>query len=130
MRRVFKTRTFARWSRKVPVPDTAFCAAVTEMAAGLVDADLGGGVYKKRVRVPGRGKRGGGRVLIGTNLGDRWFFMFGFLKNERATIDDRELTALRKTAAVLLAMDWKLLGRALEAGELTEICHEEKSHSR
>ena len=130
VRRVFKTRTVARCSRKVPVPDAALCTAVTEMAAGLLDADLGGSVYKKRVPLPGRDKRGGGRVVIGTNLGDRWFFMFGFLKNERATINDRELAALRKTAAVLLAMESKLLGRALEAGELTEKCHEEEPHSR
>ena len=59
-----------------------------EMADGLVDADLGGGVYKKRVAMPGRGKRGGARVLLGSSLGTRWFFLYGFEKNERATIDD------------------------------------------
>ena len=130
MRRVLKTRTFARWARKAGLPDVTLCEAVTEMAAGLVDADLGGNVYKKRVAVPGRGKRSGGRVLIGTNLGDRWFFLFGFAKNERATIDDRELAALQKVAAALLLLGAQLLERALEAGELTEICHEEESHSQ
>jgi hypothetical protein len=85
VRRVFKTRTFARWSRKALVPDATLCAAVAEMAAGLIDADLGGSVYKKRVAMPGRGKRGGARVLLGSNLGSRWFFLYGF---ERAH-DDR-----------------------------------------
>ena len=130
MRRVFKTRTFARWAGKAGLPDATLCEAVTEMAAGLVDADLGGNVYKKRVPVPGRGKRSGGRVLVGTNLGDRWFFLFGFAKNERATVDDRELAALQKVAAALLLLGAQLLGRALEAGELTEICHEEESRSQ
>ena len=46
MRRVFKTRTFARWSRKAGLVDAALRAAVVEMAAGLIDADLGGRVYK------------------------------------------------------------------------------------
>lgn len=63
-RHVFKTRTFARWSRKAGLPDRTLCAAVAEIAAGLVDADLGGNVYKKRVPVPGRGKSGGARVLV------------------------------------------------------------------
>jgi hypothetical protein len=130
VRQVFKTRTFARWSRKAPVPDAVLCAAVTEMVAGLVDADLGGSVYKKRVAMPGRGKSGGARVLIGTNRGTLWVFLFGFEKNERSTIDDRELLGLQKTAAVFLAMNSSQLERAVEAGELTEICHEEKPNSK
>lgn len=102
------------------------CTAVEEISAGLVDASLGGNVYKKRVQLPGRGKRGGARVLIGTNLGDRWFFLFGFSKNEFATIEDRELTALQKLAAALLGLDETLLRQALGSGELMEICREEK----
>ena len=94
------------------------------MAAGLIDADLGGKVYKKRVPMPGRGKRGGARTIPGSNLGHRWFFLFGFEKNERVTIDERELAALQKLA--LLALDTKLLERSLAEGELMEICHEEK----
>ena len=38
--------------------------AVAEMAAGLIDADLGGSVYKKRVPMPDRGKRGGARIIL------------------------------------------------------------------
>lgn len=80
--------------------------------------------------MPGRGKRGGARVLLGSNFGTRWFFLFGFEKNERATVDDKELAALQKTAAVFLAMDPKALDDAVAAEELTEICHEEKPNPR
>jgi hypothetical protein len=97
------------------------------MAAGLIDADLGGRVYKKRVPVPGRGKRGGARTLVGSNLGDRWFFLFGFEKNDRTNVDARELAAAQKIAAALLALDTTALGRAVVAEELLEICREEKS---
>jgi hypothetical protein len=128
-RRVFKTRTFARWSRKAGMPDTALCTAVDEIAAGLVDADLGGNVFKKRVPLPGRGKSGGARVLIATRMGERWFFLYGFAKNERATIDDRELAVLQMTAEALLELDVLSLGRALRAGGLTEICDEEEPHT-
>ena len=130
MRRVFKTRTFARWSRKIPITDDVLCAAVEEMALGLVDADLGGHVSKKRVPVPGRGKRGGARTILGSNLDDRWFFIYGFEKNERATIDSRELAALQAIARALLGMDAKLLDKAAAEGEITEICHEKASSTR
>jgi hypothetical protein len=76
--------------------------------------------------MPGRGKSGGARTILGSNLGDRWFFLFGFEKNDRATIDARELAALHKLAKALLAMEAIVLGRSVGAGELTEICHEEK----
>lgn len=42
MRRVFKTRPFARWLRKTDLNDAALCQAVLEMERGLIDADLGG----------------------------------------------------------------------------------------
>jgi hypothetical protein len=95
------------------------------MAAGLIDADLGGSVCKKRVPMPSRGKRGGARAILGSNLGDRWFFLFGFEKNDRATFDARELAALQRIAAVLLALDTTLLDHSVTEGELKEICHEE-----
>jgi len=118
---VFKTRTFARWSRKAGLADAALCAAVVEMAAGLIDADLGGRVYKKRVRLPGRGKSGGARTLIATDLGDRWFFLFGFEKNERDNIDAHELASLQSIARVLPEMKPRQLDQVVEAGELMEI---------
>ena len=121
MRRLFKTRTFARWSRKAGLVDAALCVAVNEMVAGLIDADLGGRVYKKRVPLPGRGKRGGARTLIGADLGDRWFFLFGFGKNDRDNIDASELASLQSIARVLLEMKPGQLDQAVEAGELMEI---------
>ncbi len=98
MASVFKTRTFARWSRKAGLTDAALCKAAREMSAGLIDADLGGHVYKKRVAMPGRGKRGGAPTLVASRHDARWFFVFGFEKNERATVEARELAALQRLA--------------------------------
>ncbi|MEW5889874.1 MAG: type II toxin-antitoxin system RelE/ParE family toxin [Pseudomonadota bacterium] len=36
MRRVFKTRHFARWMRKTELTDVGLCQAVQEMAADLL----------------------------------------------------------------------------------------------
>jgi hypothetical protein len=102
MRRVFKTRPFARWLRKTDLDDDALFRAVADMERGLIDADLGGGVLKKRVARPGRGKSGGARTLVATNRGDRWFFVFGFEKSVRANVSAKELEALQALATDLL----------------------------
>src|SRR3546814_8970913 len=95
MQRVFKTRHFQRWMRKINLTDKTLSTAVIEMSQGLVDADLGGSVVKKRIAVGGRGKSGGVRTLVATNKGERWFFVFGFAKNVKANITDTELEALQ-----------------------------------
>lgn len=122
MTRVFKTRHFQRWMRKTELTNAILCQAVAEMLAGLIDADLGGGVLKKRVGLAGRGKRGGARTLVATNRGNRWFFVFGFEKNERANISDEELEAMQAIAAELLARTGRQLDEASVNGTLQEIC--------
>ncbi len=126
MNRVFKTRYFSRWVRKTELTDKALCAAVVEMAQGLIDGDLGGGVLKKRIGLAGRGKRGGARTLVATNKGDKWFFVYGFEKNVRATITDGELQALQDIGAQLLARTGRQLDQAVAEGSLQEICHDHK----
>jgi hypothetical protein len=71
MKRVLKTRTFCRWMRKTELTNEALYDAVIEMQHGLCDASLGGNVYKKRVSLPGKGKRGSTRTLVATNKGNR-----------------------------------------------------------
>ncbi|MBO9537910.1 type II toxin-antitoxin system RelE/ParE family toxin [Herbaspirillum sp.] len=124
MKRVFKTRFFHRWMRKSGMVDAALCEAVQEMADGLIDADLGGGVVKKRVALSGRGKSGGARTLVATNQGNRWFFVFGFEKNVRSNINDSELEALQSLAADLLSKTGAQLDLAVTEGTLQEICND------
>lgn len=124
MRRVFKTRHFQRWMRKTELTDKALCAAVTEMEQGLIDADLGGGVVKKRVPLPGRGKSGSVRTLVATNKGSRWFFVFGFEKNDRANITDDELDGLQRMAKDWVSRATWQLDAAVHDGALEEICHD------
>lgn len=124
MRKVCRTRTFTRWMRKTGLTDDALCEAVSEMAQGLVDADLGGNVVKKRVALPGQGKRGGARTIVATKMADRWFFLYGFGKNERANIDKDELKVFQEVAKDLLGFDDRQLTTALGAGEIVEVCND------
>jgi len=127
IKRVFKTRYFSRWFRNVGLSDAALCQAVKEMEQGLIEANLGGGVVKKRLALPGRGKRGGARTLVSTNKDNRWFFLFGFRKNERANITFEELEGLREISRQLLAMASEQLGEAVRDGSLQEICYDQES---
>lgn len=129
MKRVFKTRHFSRWMRKTELTDSALLNAVEEMGRGLIDADLGGGVVKKRIGLAGRGKRGGARTLVATNKGSRWFFVFGFEKNERANIADDELEALRDIAEQLLLRTGQQLDEAVAEGVLQKVCHDQKNQN-
>lgn len=118
---VYKTRWFDRWSRKEGLAASSLCAAVREMAGGLFDADLGSGLFKKRISRPGQGKSGGFRTLLATNRGDRWVFVYGFPKNERANIDKDEAEALKKLATHLLSLNAQAMAVATTAGELIEV---------
>ena len=118
---IYKTRWFDRWARKEGLTTPSLCAAVREMGAGLYDADLGGGLVKKRIARPGQGKSGGFRTLVATNKGNRWVFVFGFPKNERSNIDKDEAETLKKLAAHLLSLTPQALGKAQGAGELMEV---------
>ncbi len=117
----YKTKWFQRWAAKEGLTNEALAAAVREMTDGLIDADLGGHVVKKRVGLRGRGKRGGVRTLVAFSQKDKAFFIYGFAKNERANISQRELNALKLLAAELLGYDKLALGQAIEAGELVEV---------
>ena len=73
--------------------------AVDEMERGLIDADLGGGVYKKRIALPDRGKSGSTKTLIATNQEELWIFLTGFEKNERSSTQ-KELCAWKMISKI------------------------------
>ena len=119
--RAFKIKAFAKWASGEGLDDDALASAVIEMEQGLIDARLGGQVVKKRVALPGRGKRGSTRTLIAFKQGDKAFFIYGFAKNERANVSDKELRALKLLAKELLNYTAPALAEATKAGELIEI---------
>lgn len=87
----FKTKIFARWARSEGLGDDTLASAIAEMERGLIDAKLGGHIVKKRVGMSGRGKRGGIRTLVAYHQGKKAFFVYGFAKNVRGNISDKEL---------------------------------------
>ena len=119
--RIFKNRMFTRWAAKEGLNDEILQIAVREIENGLIDADLGGYVLKKRVRLAGRGKRGAARTLLAYRFKDRAFFVYGFAKNSKSTVKDGELKALKMLAAQLLSYSDRELDKAVSNRILTEV---------
>jgi hypothetical protein len=119
--RAFKTRTFQRWAGKAGVTDAALLDAVAQMERGLIDADLGGNLYKQRVALPGRGKSGSTRTIIATRFAGVLFFLYGFEKNDRDNITARELALYQRLARELLEMNDARISAALSAQVLMEV---------
>lgn len=130
MQRVFKTRYFDRWQKKTPLGDSALCQAIDEMVSGLIDANLSGNIVKKRIALPGKGKRGGLRTLLATKNGGCWYFLFGFSKNQQDNINQVELEALRTLADSLLKLTPLQISAAVTNGTLMEICHDHQNPQR
>ena len=122
---VFKTRLFHDWQKKEDITDKSLCAAIDEMSRGLIDANLGGGLVKKRIARPGAGKSSGYRTLLATNKNDKWFFVYGFAKNARDNIESQEVLALKRLSVVLLGMDAIAINTLIADNELKEICENE-----
>jgi hypothetical protein len=114
----YKTRWFDRWARKQGLFDAQLCGAIAEMEAGLFEANLGAGLFKKRIARAGQGKSAGFRTLVATRHEGRWFFVFGFAKNVRSNIDKDEEYALKRLALYLLEMSDTELETAQNAGEV------------
>lgn len=121
---IFKTAYFYKWQKKNKIPDYILISAITEIQDGLLDADLGGFVLKKRIPKSNSGKSSGYRTILATAKENHWFFMYGFSKNEQDNIDKVELNALQLLAKKLLF--GTNLANALDNNEIIEVKHEKK----
>lgn len=121
MDRIFCTIPFSRWMSKNGADNEALLRAVEEMESGLIDADLGGCLYKKRIPLSGQGKRKSSRVLVAMKYEEKCFFLYGFNKNERSNISKKELRALQTLGKELLALTEESLSSALRKNKLKEV---------
>ena len=109
---------FTRFQRKEGIGDKALCDAVSDAAAGLIDADLGHGLIKQRVARQGQGKRGGYRTVIAYRVKKRAVFLFGFAKSRMANLDPGEQAELVKRGAVWIGASDVVIERAITTEEL------------
>ena len=122
--RTYKSREFARFARKSSIPDSDLCRALDEILRGTIDADLGGGVFKQRVRRKGQGKSGSFRTIILLRLGQIALFAYGFAKNDKANISQSDLMQFRQLAKEVFRYGPREIEQLVHTGALEEICNE------
>ncbi|MGE4242566.1 type II toxin-antitoxin system RelE/ParE family toxin [Ramlibacter sp.] len=121
-KRVFKSRSFDRWARGI-LSDAMLCTAAGEVMAGQFEADLGGGLCKKRIATAGRGKSGGTRTLIAKRHKGAIFFIAGRQKGDPGTdFSEKQEAAARLIAKGLQAASEQKLVDLLVDGSIKEIC--------
>ncbi|HQT65645.1 MAG: addiction module toxin RelE [Acidocella sp. 21-58-7] len=117
--RAFKTALFSKGAKKARIKDEELCAAISEVMRGQA-ADLGGGVYKKRLNENMH------RSIILAKGGKVWVYQYLFAKKDRDNIEADELEAFRKLAKAYEALTDQQIGGLVTNGDFVEICHGEK----
>jgi len=117
----FMSKPFSKWAASEGIGNDDLRCALTEIVDGLIDAELGGGVIKKRVGVANRGKSSGARTILAYKSGKHTFFMFGFLKNQTDNITAQELKTLKAMAKEFFSYDQSDINKLTASGQLIEI---------
>jgi len=115
------TKHFSKWASKQNLTLQDLSEALDELANGNFDANLGGQIFKKRVRFQGQGKSGSGRTIICYQQGGRAIFIHGFSKNDKSNVSQKELKAFKELAKVLLGLSSKALKTAINNGDFIEV---------
>jgi hypothetical protein len=119
--RIFKNKWFNRYARKQRISDDDLRSAVSEMENGLVDANYGGNLFKKRIAKQGEGKSGGHRAIIAYVIEDKAFFMYGFEKSAKDNLEDDEVAAYKEFTKDYLALSDTEISQAVSSGKLIEL---------
>jgi hypothetical protein len=124
-KRVFKTKTFARWAKGL-LTDAQLCVAAKEIMQGLYEAELGSGLCKKRIAISGQGKRGATRTLVAKESPSAIFFLVGRQKSDPGTdFSDSQVDAAKVIGTALQKSSLSAMEDLLADGVLKEICHED-----
>jgi hypothetical protein len=119
--RILKVKPFSRDATAAGITDEELKAAAAEVARGEYEADLGGGVFKKRIARSGAGKSGGYRVILFFRKDERLFFDYMFAKSSRANINSKELRYFKGTAKLYLEYTDDQLGARIKDEWFKEI---------
>ena len=124
-KRVFKTKTFARWAKGL-LTDAQLCIAAKEIVLGHYEAELGAGLCKKRIAVAGQGKRGATRTLVAKESPSAIFFIVGRQKSEPGSdFSVSQVDAAKLIGAALQKSSSMAIQDLIADGVLKEICHED-----
>jgi hypothetical protein len=121
--RVFQNKWFNKWARGEGILSATLWRAAEEIVTGVVEADLGKNLYKKRIARPGQGKRGGYRLIVAYKKphSDRIFYISAFEKSEKPNLKPNEQEALSKVALKYIEAADTIIDGLKKIGELFEL---------
>jgi hypothetical protein len=116
----------AKLIRKERLAPATLCRVAREVVAftlGAGEADLGGGLFKKRIARPGAGKSAGYRVIVAYRPPntERVLFAYAFAKNTASTVTPQGHTALASVAAELMTLKDDQIAALLAASKLYQV---------
>mgnify|MGYP001120850177 CR=1 FL=1 len=115
------TKHFSKWASKQRISKHELSKALSELEKGNFEANLGGYLYKKRIRFEGKGKSGSGRTVICYRKKDKAFFIHGFAKNDKSNLSKKELYAFKELAKILIGLSPSEIEKAIENGDFIEV---------
>lgn len=115
------TKWFRKWSKRVKLSDESLLGAIDNLESGMSVSDLGGNLYKVRVKRQHGGKSSGFRTIVVYRVGEIAIFLYGFGKNERDNIGKSELKNLKKLGNDLISLTSTELDLAISKGVLFEL---------
>lgn len=127
--RVVAIKQFYSWARRHELSDALMQKAVDEISSGIVDAKLGGNLYKKRIATKGRGKSGSVRTLLAYSTGARTIFLYAFEKSDRGNITQKEKTALQELGKFYLNLNDTDFTSRLRSKAIIEITDTKEQHN-
>jgi hypothetical protein len=115
------TKQFSKWASKQQVHRNELAKALQEVKTGNFEANLGGQIFKKRIRFQGKGKSSSGRTIVCYKKKDWIIFIHGFAKNEKSNLTKKELAGFKEFAQILLGLSPKKIKTAIKNGDLIEV---------
>jgi hypothetical protein len=103
-------------ARKAHIPDEELCSAIQQVMLGHAD-DLGGGVFKKRLR------KNQYRSIILARAGHSWIYEYLFAKQDRANMEDDELADFRKLVKAYATLTTHQVNQLIRGNHRMEICN-------
>jgi len=119
--RVFKNKWFSKFASKEKISDIELKDMVGQLEEGQAEANLGGGVYKVRQARPGKGKSSGYRVIVLFKSKFRTFFVYGFSKSDRSSIDEGEMRMFKERAGDVFSSTEEQINARVKNGTFIEV---------
>jgi hypothetical protein len=123
----YKLKNFVKWQQSYNIDDSLLIEAAKAIDDAPKKGCLAKFLYKKRISGESSGKSSGHRVMVAARIGNNYFFMYGFAKNDKDNISDKELTAFKLMAKKYSSYGAEEIQFALTTSELEIIVEKESN---